>query len=237
MKHIRIIGLALVALFVMGAAATSAMAAPEHIYKVEGKKLETGETKEIRSKAKTEFVLVGTGPLGIKAETKCKKLKLNATEKPDIAGGTPGTSGKEKIEFEECTATLGGSKCSSVTIESALANNELVTVVAPAADAGKLGTLFSPASGTTFTTIKLSKCGIFGTQEAKVEGSTVALVSPEKTEAVVGTLVYSSSAPITETEKQNGTKTADGLKFDGNAATINGEAEVELVSKEKWGAF
>ena len=238
MKHIRIIGLALVALFALGAiAATSAMAAPEHIYKVEGKKLEAGEKEEITSKAKTEFVLKGTGPLGIKSETKCKKLKLNAAEKPVITGGTPGKSEKEKIEFEECTATVGGSKCSSVTVESASTNNELVTIVLPASKAGKLATLFVPASGKVFTKIKFTKCGIFGSQSAEVEGSSAALISPEKTEAVNGVLIWNEKEEITETEKQNGEKGKDGLKFNGNAATINGEAEVALVSGKKWGAF
>jgi hypothetical protein len=241
MTRIKLVGLCLVAVFAMGAfAATSAMAAPEHIYKVEGTKLEAGKTQEITSKAKTEFTLKGEEEiLGVKVKsvTKCKKLKLNAGDKPVIVGGTPGKSEKEDIEFEECSATVGGSKCSSVTVESALANNELVTIVLPAGKAGKEGTLFTPASGKVFTKIKFTKCGLFGNQSAEVEGSSTALVSPEKVEAVTGTLVYSETEEITEIEKQGGTKEKTGLKFGGFAATINGEAEVELVSKQKWGAF
>lgn len=235
MKRIRILGLALVALFAFGAVAAYA-AEPEDIYKVEGSKLEGKE--EITSKAKTEFILKGTGPLGIKSETKCKKLKLAAAEKPVIVGGQPGKSEKEKIEFEECTGTVGGSKCSSVSIESASTNNELVSIVAPSGKKEKLATLFTPASGKVFTTIKLTKCGIFGSQEAKVEGTSAALVSPEKIEAVTGTLVWNEKEEITEVKKHGSSSSEKvGLKFDGNAATINGEAEVELVSKKKWGAF
>jgi hypothetical protein len=209
-------------------------------YNVEGAKLEAGQTKEITSKAKTEFTLKGEQEiLGVKVKsvTNCKKLKLNAADKPVLVGGEPGKSEKEDIEFEECSATLGGSKCSSVTIESALANNELVTVVSPAGKRGKLASLFTPASGKVFTKIKFTKCGLFGSQSAEVEGSSTALVGSEKTEAVTGTLVYSETEEITEIEKLNGTKEKTGLKFGGFAATINGEAEVELVSKEKWGAF
>jgi hypothetical protein len=240
MKHIRIIGLVLVALFMMSViAASAAFAEPEHIYKVNGAKLEAGKTQEITSKVKpgTEFVLKGTGPLGIKSETKCKKLKLAVAEKPVIVGGTPGKSEKEKIEFEECTATVGGAKCEKVTIESASTNNELVTIDLPAGKAGKLATLFTPVAGKVFTTIKLTKCGIFGSQEAKVEGTSAALVSPEKVEAESGTLVWKEAEEITEVQNQNKEKKKIGLIFNGKAATINGEAEVTLVSKEKWGAF
>ena len=241
MKRIRVIGLALVALFAFGVAAASASAA-EHIYKVEGTKLEANMTKEITSKVKSgsEFILKGEQEIlkvKVKSETKCKTLKLNAAEHPIIIGGPVGTSAKEKIEFGECTATLGGSACEKVVIESASTNNELVTVRKPATDNGKLGTLFTPATGTVFTTVKFTKCGIFGSREAKVEGKSTALVSPEATEAVAGTLVYSEAEEITEVEKQNGTLEASGLKFSGFPATIKGEAEVELVSKEKWGAF
>ncbi len=237
MTRIKLVGLCLVAVFAFGAVAAAEASAAEYIYKVEGKKLEAGAKEEITSKAKTEFVLKGTGPLGIKSETKCKKLKLNAAEKPVITGGIPGKSEKEKIEFEECTATVGGVKCSSVTVESASTNNELVTVVLPATKAGKLATLFVPASGKVFTKIKFTKCGIFGNQSAEVEGSSAALISPEKVEAVSGMLVWNEKEEITETEKSNGERGKDGLKFDGNAATINGEAEVTLVSGKVWGAF
>lgn len=239
MKHIRIIGLALVAVFALGAvAATSALAAPEHIYKIEGNKLEAGETREIKASAKTEFTLKGKGVLEVEAVTKCKKLKLKASEHPDIIGGTPGTSAHEVIEFEECSGTVGGSKCASVEVENAATNNELVTIRAPSELNGKLATLFTPASGKLFSKIKLNKCGfIFGSQKAEVEGTSAALVSPEATEAVAGTLAWHESMEITEVEKQGGAKVAVGLKSNGKLATLNGESSVELVSGLKWGAF
>jgi hypothetical protein len=240
MTRIKLVVLCLVAVFAFGAVAVAEASAAEYIYKVEGKKLEAGVKKEITSKAKTEFTLTGEETvLGVKVKaiTKCKKLKLNAAEKPEIVGGAPGTSEKEKIEFEECTATLGGSKCSSVTIESASTKNEIVTVLLPAADKGKLAVLFSPSSGTVFTVVKLKSCGIFGSHEAKVEGTSAALVGSEKTEQVAGVLDWNESAEITEVEKLGGAKATVGLKFAGNPSKINGEAEVELVSKEKWGVF
>jgi hypothetical protein len=244
MKFTRILGLVLVAIFAMGVVTASAMGA-EDIYKVEGKKLEAKESKGITShiKAGTEFTLKGEETIlfvTIKSVTKCKKLKLDAAESPVIVGGLPGTSEKEKVEFEECTAELGGKACKSVAVESVATNNELVTIKKPATKEGDLGTLFKPAGGgKVFTKVKFTECGAFGNQTAEVEGTTAALVSPEKTEAVAGSLIYSesSSEEITEIEKHSGTKETVGLKFGGKKATINGTAEVELLSKEKWGGF
>ncbi len=211
-------GLVLMVVFVLSAVTTSiASASPEHIFKVEGKKLEADEKREITAKAKTEFVFTGTGSLGIKSETRCKKLKLNAAEKPVIVGGAPGTSAKELFEFEECTATIGGSKCSSVAIESFSLNNELVTIVLPAAKAGKLAWLFTPATGKVVATFKFKSCGIFGSLEAKAEGTTAAQCIPEKTEQAALALAWRDKEDITEIKKQNGTLEHAGLA---SSATI-----------------
>jgi hypothetical protein len=238
MNRMRILGLALVAMFAFSAiAATAAMATTTDIYQIEGTKLAAGETREIKASIKsTEFVLEGTGPLGIKAVTKCTALKLDAADDPVILGGEPGKSGREAIEFSGCTATLGGSKCSSVTVESAQTNNELVEIVAPSAKAGDLAVLFTPASGTKFSEEKLKSCGIFGSQSAAVEGTTAALV-PVTTEAVKGELVWNTKEEITEIKKLNGTVDKVGLTSDSNKATLNGESFVELASGKKWCAL
>jgi hypothetical protein len=234
MKHIRIIGLALVAAFAMSAVAATSALALSHTYTVETKKLEANETKEIRSSAATEFTLKGED-LGVKSETKCSKIKLDAALHPVIVGGTTGTSKNELIEFEGCKAKLGSAECKEVAVESASTNNELVTILAPAALSGKLGTLFTPSSGTTFSKVKFTKCGILSIT-ATVEGSTVALV-PSELESKLGMLSWSESSEITEVEKQNGEKVKTGLKANGNKATLNGEATVELLSGQSWSAL
>ncbi len=231
MRRTGLVGLCLVAAFAIGSAGATQALAAEYIYRVEGKKLGAGATRELTAKARTEFIVKDVGS---KAEVKCKKVKLNAAEKPVIVGGTPGTSEKESFEFEECSATLEGAKCSSATVETAVLNNELVTVVKPAGEKGDLGFLFTPASGKIFMTIKLKSCGIFGSQEVKAEGTSTALVSlPQKTETAAVILVWSESEPITEIMKQNGVTEKTGLA----SLTLNGEVELELVSKEKWGVF
>ena len=234
MNRMRIFGLALAAMFALSAIAATAAMATTDIYQIGGAKLEAGETREIKSSMKsTSFVLEGTGPLGIKVVTTCTSLKLDAADDPVLLGGEPGKSGREAIEFSGCTATLGGSKCSSVTVESAQTNNELVDV-----DAKKeLAVLFTPASGTKFSEVKLKSCGIFGSQSAAVEGTTAALV-PSTKEAVKGELVWNAKEEITEVLKL-GSSTGQkvGLTSDGNKATLNGEAFVELSSGKEWCAL
>jgi hypothetical protein len=227
-------------LAVCGVAAAEASAAPEHIYKIEGKKLATGEKEGIKAKLAEDFVIKGSETiLGSKIEfvITCKKVKLNAAEKPMIVGGEPGTSEKEKFEFEECGATLDGTKCDKVAVESAAVTNELVTIIKPAERNGKLGIWFVPASGKVFFTIKMEKCGVLGSHEVKVEGTTAAAEFTEKTENRIQFWEWSEGEEITEIERQSGTKFLVGLKADGNVTTLSGTVEVELVSGDKWGAF
>jgi hypothetical protein len=225
MQYIKLIGVCLMAIFGACILTTSAAAA-EDIYRIEGIELEAGETVGITASAKTEFSLKSKGALEIEAVVKCKKLKLKESEGPEIIGGDPGTSAKEVIEFEECSATVGGSKCSSVEITNAPMNNELVTVRAPSGLSGKLATLFTPVSGKELLKIKLNKCGIFGSQAATVEGTTAAVTSPEGVFEPEGEWAWNEKEEITEIEKHNGTKGTVGLTSDGKKSTLEGVAKV-----------
>ncbi len=238
MTRIKLAGLCLVAVFAFGAVTVAQASAAEYIYKVKGAKLEAGQTKEIKSSVKKEFVLKGKGVLNIESVTKCKALELNAAEKPVIVGGKPGKSEKEKIEFKECSATLGGGKCEKVEVENVSTNNEIVTVVKPEALKGRLATLFTPSAGEVFSKVKFVKCGIFGSQKAEVKGKSAGLDEPNGLEEVKDWLVYATgAAEITEVEKSNGEKVKVELTNEGKKATIEGEAWVELASKEVWGVF
>ncbi|MFI5004766.1 MAG: hypothetical protein ACHQE6_07115 [Solirubrobacterales bacterium] len=225
------------AVFAMGAVAAAEASAAEYIYKVAGAKLEAGQTKEIKSSMKsTTFVLKGKGVLNIESVTKCTALTLNAAEKPVIIGGKPGTSAKEKIEFTGCTATLGGAKCEKVEVENVVTNNEIVTVVLPATLKGRLATLFTPGVGEVFSKVKFVKCGIFGSQKAEVKGKSAGLDEPKEPEEVKNWLVYATGASeITEVEKSNKEKVKVELTNESKKATIEGEAWVELSTKEVWG--
>jgi hypothetical protein len=241
MKRISITGLALVAMSVIGAfSASSAFANCELTlgYCILGVPLGAGETRLILAKVHpgSEFVLKGEA-FAIKSVTKCKKLKLStAGQDPVIVGGMPGTGSGQLVVFEECSATLGGTACTSVKVENTPTLTEQVMVLKPASRKGALATLFRPTNGTNFTTIKLTSCGGLGSQEAAVTGTTAAYDVPVLTEGLTGLLEYKEGAEeITEVEKSGGAKEPVGLKFGGKAATLNGIADVWLENDELWG--
>jgi hypothetical protein len=224
---IKLVGICLAIVALCVVTATEASAA-EDIYKIEGVKLEAGEARSISANAKTEFTFKAKGALEVEAVTKCRGLELKESASPEIFGGLPGTAVHEVIEFEECSATVGGAKCESAEITSATMNGELVTVRAPNGLSGHLATLLRPASGTEVAKVKLNKCGIFGTQSATVEGTTAAATSPEGVFEPEGTLAWKEgSEEITEIEKANGTKERVELKSSGKKASLNGEAQLE----------
>jgi|HubBroStandDraft_2_1064218.scaffolds.fasta_scaffold127479_2 hypothetical protein len=232
MKRIKIFGLALVTMLALGAMATSgASAALEYL--VGGALLGSGGLKLITASAEKPFILKGEA-IGIKTTVECKKLKLNAGA--EILGGDPGTS-HETVIFEECVPTAP-SECvgKKVKVENTPVNNELTMVVKPAAQAGKIATLFTPSSGSLFTTITFEGC-VLNTQ-AKVTGNAAALSEPEKVDQLKGLLLFKEGAEeITEVEKSTGAKTKVELLFAGNKATLEGATLVALVSDELWGIF
>lgn len=240
MRRISTIGLALVAMSVMGVfSASPAFAGCELAlgFCVAGKALEAGQTKELLGSADSNFVLKGSA-FGVKSVTTCTKLKLNAAEKPVVVGGMPGTGEKALVEFSECTATLGGSACKAVTISNIATRAEQVMVLKPEANKGKLATLFRPASGEVFTTLVLKECGLFGTQEAEVKGSTAMYDEPVLVEQLTGLPLFKEGTEeIREVEKFSGAKELIGLKFGGEPATLTGTAGARLVSDQNWGVF
>ena len=245
MSRIRIIGLTLVAVFAVSAVGVASASGAEYVYKVAGAKLVGA--KEITSKAKTTYILKGEA-LGVKTTVECPTQKLSAGAA--IKGGEPGTS-EETVVFEGCKPTAPA-ECvgKKVKVENTPVKNEIVTVVKPAAKVGKLATLFTPKAGTLFTTITFEGC-LFNTK-AEVTGTAAALDSPGKVEQKVGTLIFEEGAEeITEVECLKETVACISitknklapfrqkveLKFAGNRATLKGQSEVELVSKEVWGVF
>lgn len=239
MKRTSIIGLALLAVTAISAIASSSAFAVCELtlgYCVLGKPLGAGESREIDAAARTEFVLKGE-VLTIPSVTKCKQLKLNHNQHPVIIGGMPGTGAGQLIEFSECSATVNNEPCGGVVVHNVPTTTEQVHVVLPATLKNRLATLFRPTNGSTFTTILLKECPIVGTTEATVTGTTAALDNPVLTEQPHGTLIWTEAQQIKEVSKLDGKKEPVGLIFAGNAATLNGEALVLLVSKEPWGVF
>jgi hypothetical protein len=237
MRSIKVVGLALLTVFALSAVAVSQASAAEYIYKVNGAELTSGANKEITSSAKKEFVLKGKGVLNVESVTKCTKLKVEKGAL--IEGGKPGKS-KEKVVFEGCTATVGGTKCSGVEVENVAVVNEIVTVVKPKVLEGRLAVLFKPEKGEVFSKIKFKSCGLLGSPKAEITGSSAALSEPEKTEGTEGVLKYQvgEATEIAVIQKSSGT--TEKVELDNEKtkkSTIEGEAAVALVSGEKYGIF
>jgi hypothetical protein len=222
-----------VAVFALGAVTASAASATEYVYKVKGATLGTGVTREVTSKATKTFVFEGQAG-GHKALAECGKEKLNAAAHPVIVGGTPGRGEKQTIEFEECVGIVEGSLCGNVAMPQLPTTTELVTIVAPAAKAGQIATLITIAEPKI---VKWQECGGFPEYGSFIGGTTAARVNPEKTEQAATSLIWKAGAEqITKIKKSNGSE--QKVELTGEAArSIEGQAELRLVSGESWGVF
>jgi hypothetical protein len=112
MKRIKIIGLTIVAVFVMSAVAASAASAVEGpFWKVEGVRLGSLNAKEIRVTGTSTRQELKTS-IGVKI--KCEKVSVEATPTPEIVGKAAGTGGTsvEKLKYTgNCVVEGDGSTC------------------------------------------------------------------------------------------------------------------------------
>jgi hypothetical protein len=230
---------AMMLVVVLACSAFGAASASAHkfVWKVEKapgteKILAAGESKEFTASAKKAY-FIKTEVLA-KLTIECKKQKFSAGG--EIIGGKPGKA-EGTIVFEECNPTAPA-ECvgKKVKIQPMPVKAELVTVVKPAAKAGKLATLFSPKTGSLLTDIQLEGC-LFNTGE-ELAGNAAALNVSQEVEQKTGSLLFKEGAEeITEVETSTGAKAKVELKADETKATFEGESVLELVSKELWGAF
>jgi hypothetical protein len=228
----------LVAVLACSAFGAASASAHKFVWKVEKapgteKILAAGESKEFTGSAKKAY-FIKTEILGIKATVECKKQKFNAGA--EIIGGTPGKA-EGTIVFEECHPTAPA-ECvgKKVKVEPMPVKAELVTVVKPAAKAGKLATVFSPKTSTLLTVITFEEC--LSDFRLEVTGKAAALNGSQEVEQKTGSLLFKEGAEeITEVETSTGAKAKVELTDAGNRMTLEGESVLELVSKEVWGAF
>lgn len=203
--------------------------------------LNAGQAKNAKSKNVAGVSYLLEGAIGATpVEIECKKQGEEGVG--NIKGGNPGTD-EATVTFTECKV-LGAATC-TVAVEATKVNTEIVEIVKElnedtgvetAVDA-KVGELFTPRPpATKFTTITIGVCALKG--KFDVTGNVVAHVSPEEQEVKTPKLIFRDSNPVTEVEKApNDEKLAVGLKFANNPAELLGESEVELESKEAFGAF
>jgi hypothetical protein len=163
MKRFRMIGVALLAVFALGAVVASAAQA-EGYWTIQGSRLAAGKTHNFTAKAVTNFALV-TAEAG--ATITCTAFKL---KEGVLLGSNPGAAGtsNEVVVFEKCSLVEGNGapacKLKSETLTTNSLKNELVE-----SETGTLLTLFTPASGTVFITLEFE--GTCTTNPTKVTGS------------------------------------------------------------------
>ncbi len=170
MKRLTVIGVALVAVFAMGAIfAASASATSAPYWSITGTRLAAGKTHFISAKPVTEFSLT-TPALGV--EIKCTGFKLKEGVLLGSSETNPGTN-DEVVVFEGCALTAGNGFPECELTSKTLTTNSLKSELVEKAAAPKiLLTEFFPVKG-SFITLKFAgaKCTL---KETAVEGSTAA---------------------------------------------------------------
>src|SRR5665213_47525 len=247
MQRIWTIGMVLVVVCALGAAAaTAASAATEGpFFGSESKRLLVGETRAVKVKSVAkEYLLVGE-VLGIKWTTTCKALKLNSGAGLLGSIGANAGKGDEILEYGECSVTGNGTGCK--VKGSAITTNLIKSELAYSTKerAGPILTIFTPSHGSVFVTVHyegsctFSEGEITGSAAAEAADSTgkVSEVNKEGALEMTGELI-STGAKSTKYWSEAGgvlTEHTAELKDFGSADTLAGTSVVELGSGQKWG--
>jgi hypothetical protein len=231
--------LSVLAMLVVGVSASSASAAMQFEWKVSGASLASGASKEFTAKDKgaglfhLKFSLGG----GATYEATSSRLKFAAGSK--LLGGKAGTT-QGALELEgvkmvrPANCQIREEKIKTVPLEG-----EIVEGAAGKEGTGKTELLLTPEVSTYWGEFEMEnapgvECADRHTR-VPVYGSLLAEISPQKAEAKVGQLTLEAKGK--EYRNAKGTYKTTQLEVFGNPANLTGEAELELVSKEAFGAF
>jgi hypothetical protein len=232
---------------VCGVAASTSQAIEGPFFKVSGKRLLAGETREAEAKiASTKYVIAGGG-----LSIKCTGQK---TEKAILLGSTGSNASSEEttLVFEGCAVTGNGEGCAvaggKIKSERLIDFNEYPK--SPPAIGFALTLLLRAAAKNLFSTIKFEGAGC-KMIEVALEGTVIGeALNAEKTPIKIGeasesegTTAFENFPPtriptafIEEEGKFKEVKAT--MKFFGVAvSTFEGTTEVGLSGKEKWGTF
>jgi hypothetical protein len=177
MSRIKLMGLALVAVFAFSAvAATVASAVEGPFWKVAGVRLVAGETRLLLATAAANFVLTANTSQTIT----CKTISLPVGSEMQIIGSPAKTGGRslEALEFTGCTVANNGEKClvsNGGVVKTTLVLNLLG--YSTGTRTGPILVLFAPDVGKDFVTVSFTpetggKCTL---PSALVEGNVVGL--------------------------------------------------------------
>jgi len=232
--------IALLSILVMFAVAATASAASatQFEWKVNGSPLASGSSREVVAKDKVAVYLTATVG-GAKMEIASTKLKVRNGAK--ILGGKPGR-GEVSLELEGVTVTKPANcEVPGRTIVTAPLTSEIVEAASGAIGSGQARLLLSPTSESRVWDefeIAGSSC-VLRNSVIKPVGNVLAEIGPSNTEAKVEQLkIEPTGAGAHEYKLSTGGATKrTALTYAGSIATLTGEAELELVSKEAFGAF
>jgi hypothetical protein len=236
----------LIALMVGVTASAAAAAKIEYEWKVKGAALAPGATKNVAAKDKTTLHLVL--PIG-GSTVELTSSKLKATSGAKIVGGKPGTA-EERLELEgvKVVHPLGcgvkeieryGGKAAEKLTTFGL-KTEVVEGAEGGAGDGKADLLFTGEGKEAIWSIfefTGATCKI-ANLTGEISGSLLSETLPQRIEATTEGLVFEprTLGGNEYRELSGGVHTA-GLAYAGGTETVTGEAELELVSKELFGAF
>jgi hypothetical protein len=233
-----VVGLVSLVLLALSAVATAAAQAEEPFWKVEGKRLGEGETKEVAVNDTNPLVLKSAAT---KITVECGSVSV--AKGGHLVGSKAGVAGDNIniVIIGKCAVKGNGEGC-KVAKEEITTNEETDTL---AFNTGKTAIYdyFVPTKGAVFAKIAFegATCKL---KETAVEGSVVAevlsggkLVEVGKEPKEVETLeLRFPTTPIT-TAIVNGKEQKAALKAFGTAATLEGTVSMRLTSKQVFGAF
>jgi hypothetical protein len=242
MTHFRLIGVMLLAVFVLGAVVASAAEAEEApFWTIGGSRLKAGKTHNITVRTFNEAEPWASA--GGAVSISCKVVKT----KPGILlGSEPGEPGlsDEVVEFETCTVAGNGEKC--LKVREPIVTNTVKSELVLDTTKKKLLMEFFPNTGSVFLSLVFEKVGTnegctFG--KAAVEGSVVGevLTDPGEEAVEVGQAAKQAHSWLTRFPKSQikevwlikggvGANAKVGLKEFGIAAGLTGTALVLLAN-------
>ncbi len=221
----------LACLIASGVMAPAALASGP-FWHVNGKKLASGETKQLKLQNKGPITLKLPGTL----EIVCQR---SISEGATIEGSTV-TQGQDKGRtiYSSCAVPVPtGEKCKVVGDQ--IKTNQTKSYLAEAETQTKIVDVFEPTQGSTFSVFRLEN-GPGGTcpfKELGVAGSAVAEMIPSGVEGQEGLMVFPSTA-ILKVKHEGTAVTLPSLKTVGVVSTFSAVYGVRLATfPEKFGVF
>jgi len=235
--------LCLLAVAAAGASASAASAAIRFEWNVNGSPLAAGKTKAISAKATPGHPLTLRSSFG-GAAIELSSSQISLESGADIAGGSPGTgeatlllAAVKVAKPGNCGVKEVGAGEQAEKIKTTLLKPEIVEAATAGAGTGNAELLLAPKTPTSpwaqfeFTG---ASCTLKGSIVV-LKGALLVEAGPQKTEAKVEQLTFEAKFKEYRTSANQFHTTK--LEWGGTAATLTGEAETELVSKETFGLF